>query len=63
MSRAQWTLYLSGVAAECVADRHQARLLVRAGRVNPCAECALGFRMAAAERSVCHPDFFVKTTS
>jgi hypothetical protein len=53
-----WILYLSGVAAECLANRVEAQRLARCRSVNPCSECTVGFQADADARGACVPGWF-----
>lgn len=59
MSADQWRLYLSGVAATCLADKTEATRLSRSGRVNPCECCTQGFKAEAGDS--CRPEWFEKS--
>ena len=59
MTREQWLTYLSGVAADCVVDDSEAQRLSRQECVNPCADCAAGFRSAAEAKGACQPAQFI----
>ena len=61
MDADQWRLYLSGVAATCLADKTEATRLSRSGRVNPCGCCTQGFKAEAGDS--CRPEWFEKPMS
>ena len=58
MDADQRRLYLSGVAAVCLANKVEATRLSRSGRVNPCNCCTQGFKTEAGVN--CRPEWFEK---
>lgn len=53
--RNAWLLYLSGVAAECIADRVEGQRIARLRKVDPCAQCTRGFKSHALANGRCDP--------
>jgi hypothetical protein len=58
MNKTSWITYLSGVAAEAMANRVEAQRLARCRSVNPCSECTVGFQADADARGACVPGWF-----